>query len=310
MNQTTTQGTGRSARRPVNPRMSTGERSEINHHLRQALHAARLSDADVAARVGVDPKTVNRWVAGRLPHPRHRYAVADLLRCEVHELWPQLAPGPSSLNTGEVLAVYPARSAVPAELWRALFASARERIDVLVYSGLFLAEDARIRWILDERADAGVPIRLLLGDPDGEHVARRGHEEGIGEAMGAKVRNALVLYRRLAHHPGVELRLHDTPLYASIYRADHELLVNTHIHRTPAACAPVHHLRVPLATSMPAPGDHATEGPTATAGDQTGSGGAPEGVGIARSYLDAFEATWAEATPTGPTKGSAAPAAA
>jgi hypothetical protein len=42
--------------------------------------------------------------------------------------------------------------------------------------------------------------------------------------------------------PGVEIRLHQTVLYNSIYRADREVLVNTHAYGTPAANAPVMHL--------------------------------------------------------------------
>ena len=39
---------------------------------------AGLSQVRLAAAVGVDPKTVERWVAqGRTPHPRHRVAVSD-----------------------------------------------------------------------------------------------------------------------------------------------------------------------------------------------------------------------------------------
>jgi hypothetical protein len=42
---------------------------------------------------------------------------------------------------------------------------------------------------------------------------------------------------------GVEIRLHSTILYNSIYRADDQLLVNTHIYGTMANNAPVFHLR-------------------------------------------------------------------
>ena len=42
---------------------------------------------------------------------------------------------------------------------------------------------------------------------------------------------------------GTEFRLHQTPLYNSIYRADDELLVNTHIYGMPATRAPLWHLR-------------------------------------------------------------------
>jgi hypothetical protein len=87
-------------------------------------------------------------------------------------------------------------------------------------------------------------VRLLLGDPDGEQVARRGTDEQIGgDMMSARIRNALVLYAPLAEEHGVELRLHDTVLYNSIYRADNLMLVNAHAHGAPASHAPVLHLR-------------------------------------------------------------------
>ncbi len=60
--------------------------------------------------------------------------------------------------------------------------------------------------------------------------------------MAAKARNALILYRSLRDAQGVEIRLHRTVLYNSIYRADDQLLVNTHAYGTPAANAPFMHL--------------------------------------------------------------------
>ena len=81
-----------------------------------------------------------------------------------------------------------------------------------------------------DRARAGVRVRLLLGDPDSRNVAERGEDEGIDEGMAAKVRNSIVLFRRLLAEPNVELRLHGTVLYNSIYRADDQVLVNTHIY--------------------------------------------------------------------------------
>ena len=51
----------------------------------------------------------------------------------------------------------------------------------------------------------------------------------------------LAAYRPLA---GVaEIRLHDTPLYNSIYRFDDDILVNTHVYGLLAAYTPVMHLR-------------------------------------------------------------------
>jgi hypothetical protein len=84
-----------------------------------------------------------------------------------------------------------------------------------------------------------VIVRIALGDPDGTHAAERGEEEGIGDAMAAKIRNALTLYRPLVKVQNVEIRLHRTVLYNSIYRADGQLLVNQHTYGIPAAQAPV-----------------------------------------------------------------------
>jgi hypothetical protein len=55
-----------------------------------------------------------------------------------------------------------------------------------------------------------VRVRILLGDPASPQVADRGTDEGVDDAMGAKVRNALVLYRSLVGAEGVEFRFHKT----------------------------------------------------------------------------------------------------
>jgi hypothetical protein len=97
--------------------------------------------------------------------------------------------------------------------------------------------------LLGDRARVGVQVRILLGDPDSPEVGARGVEEGIGsDVMAARVRNALTLYRPLTEVDGVEIRLHRTVLYNSIYRSDDDLLVNVHAYGTPAAQAPVVHM--------------------------------------------------------------------
>jgi 8-oxo-dGTP pyrophosphatase MutT (NUDIX family) len=47
-------------------------------------------------------------------------------------------------------------------------------------------------------------VRILLGDPDSQVVTDRGEDEGVGDAMAAKIRNALALYRPLRAAGGVE----------------------------------------------------------------------------------------------------------
>ncbi|MGP3934254.1 XRE family transcriptional regulator [Nonomuraea sp. KM88] len=214
----------------------------MNNNLRYALAAARLNTTDVAAALAVDPKTVTRWLNGRTPYPRHRWAIADLLHVDEADLWPETAPRPQALANG-IQAIYPHRWAVPQTVWRNHFDQAREEIDILAYSALFLAEDSAVLNTLIKRAEAGVKVRILLGDPDGPEVAARGNDEGIGaEVMTARIKNALMLYQPLVNVDGVEIRLHRTVLYNSIYRTDNELLVNAHAYGTPAANAPVMHL--------------------------------------------------------------------
>jgi hypothetical protein len=238
----------------------------VNDTLRRALADARLGEVEVSSALGVDPKTVQRWVAGRLPRRRHRWALADLVGQHELDLWPAPSRGQVA-QCPEITATYARRSAVPRDEWHQLFASAEQEIGVLVYSGLFLAEDVEVLRTLSDRSRAGVRVRLLLGDPDSPEVAARGAEEGIGEAVAAKIRNALVYFRSLLDVDGFELRLHRTVLYNSLYRADDELLVNIHVHGFPAAHAPVLHLYA--------------------RGDRD----------LTSTYLDSFERIWTQAAP-------------
>jgi hypothetical protein len=205
---------------------------------------ARLREVDVAAHMGVDPKTVRRWLNGRVPYASNRAALADLVGVDEADLWPD-AGGPLTgrARPEELGAIYPHRWAIPRDIWTRFFESAEREIGVLAYSALFLAEDAGLLAIIADKASRGVRVRLALGDPDCAAVAQRSQEEGIGDAMPAKVRNALTLYRPLMASENVEIRLHQTVLYNSIYRADGQLFVNQHAYGIPAAHAPVFCIR-------------------------------------------------------------------
>jgi len=199
---------------------------------------------DLALCCGVDAKTAERWITtGRVPHRRHRWAAASRLGADEAWLWPDAAPPREAASRSEFVRLYPDRGTIPRDMWQRLVGDAREEIGVLVYAALFLAEDASLRKALAEQARAGVRVRLLLGDPEGATVARRGEEEGIGpHAIGVKIRNVLALFVPVLE-AGAQIRLHNTVLYNSLYRGDDDLLVNTHILGSVAACAPVMHLR-------------------------------------------------------------------
>jgi len=218
-----------------------------NERLHTAMQRTGTTVGDLAVCYGVDPKSVERWLTlGRVPHRANRWNAARRLGCDDDYLWPD-APGRgqrAEAGQPEVVRVYPDRGSVSRGTWHQLLGGAREEIAVLAHAALFLAEDPATRRLLADQARAGVRIRWLLGDPSSVPVAQRGEEEGIGSAtVGAKIRNALSFLRPLAEDALIEVRLHATTLYNSIYRVDDQVLVNAHVYGNTAACAPVLHLR-------------------------------------------------------------------
>jgi len=217
-----------------------------NERLRSSIGAAGLSLADLAERVEVDPKTVERWVGtGRLPMSRLRRRSADVLGRDEAYLWPEAAHQRlrAEAPSEELVQLFPTRGAVPQDLWNGLLARAREHVDVLAYSALFMTDgNADLPMILGDRARNGAAVRLCLGAPSAPAVELRGQEEGIGEGLGGRVRLQLSYLAPLVAENGVEIRLHDTTLYNSIFRFDDEVLVNTHTYGVPAGRSPVVHL--------------------------------------------------------------------
>jgi transcriptional regulator with XRE-family HTH domain len=203
------------------------EAPSLNETFCRALHQAGLTEDDLAARLGVDPKTVRRWSEGRaLPYRRHRWALAALLGTAETDLWPQLRSVQS--RPEEVVAVYPHLAAVPREVWLHLFGAAQREISFLDHHELSLAGDLDVVKVLAERAGAGVPIRICLGD------------SGDSEADG---HSAFARYAPLRDTGEVLIRLHRGVLYSFIYRADDQLLVAQRAYGVPSAEVPVLHLQ-------------------------------------------------------------------
>jgi hypothetical protein len=223
------------------------EGSVANERLRSCITGARLTVSEVAAQVGVDPKTVERWIVlGRVPYRSHRWAIASLLGTDEAYLWPEIVDDKrtQAASAAELVTLYPNRGAVPGALWRSLLEGAADRIDVLVFAGLFLPDGyPEVAKLLASKADEEVKVRLALGDPDSDAVRRRGEEERIGDGLAARVRLGLMYLQDAISAPGVELRFHATTLYNSIYRFDDDMLVNAHVYGAPAAHSPVLHLR-------------------------------------------------------------------
>jgi transcriptional regulator with XRE-family HTH domain len=231
----------------------------MNESLRRALLRARLSEEDVAARLQVDPKTVRRWLEGRVPYPRHRWLLAAALGLDESDLWPQI--GASRSWPQEVQAVYPQLKDLPREMWLRLFGHAQERIDILAGSALCLATDLQVMAILADRALAGVKERICLQDPNRVDV---GPQEPPSPSP-TKIAEALARFGSLRHDGDVEVRVYNKELTNFIYRADDESLVTQNLYGISASRAPVIYL-------------HRTRGDA-----------------LFGSYLAGFEGSWAHA---------------
>jgi transcriptional regulator with XRE-family HTH domain len=68
--------------------------SRMNVPLRNAIVSSGLELSQIARRVGVDVKSVQRWVTqGVIPHPRHRWKTCEILGADESDLWPDAVTG-------------------------------------------------------------------------------------------------------------------------------------------------------------------------------------------------------------------------
>ena len=221
-----------------------------NERLRAAISAAGLSLNEFSERVEVDPKTVQRWIdPGRLPHRRHRMAAAALLGKSDGFLWPATHSDARAMSAteAELVRLYPSRGSVSADTWCDLIDQATESIDLLAYAASFLHDSVpEFAQRLAARAEQGVRVRLLFGDPSSGAVTRRGREEGIGELMAGRCRLTWNYFGPLIESGAAEGRSHGTTLYASLFRFDDVLMANVHAYGVSASMSPVLHInRIP-----------------------------------------------------------------
>jgi len=222
-----------------------------NERLRASITDAGLTLQQFGEKVGVDPKTVERWITkDRIPHRTHRMNAARVLGKTDVFLWPATDSDPRtrSATRAEFVDLYPSRGSLPVSTWEELIDNAREAIDLLAFAGSFLHDSVpEFAERIAARAKSGVRIRLLYGDPESQAVALRGEEEGIGDLMAARCRLTWnYLTPLLGGVAGIEARMHGSTLYASLFRFDDQLLVNPHALGAPAGHSPIMHVnRIP-----------------------------------------------------------------
>lgn len=147
-------------------------------HLAVRLDAAGLTVEQFADIVGVDPKTVQRWVAGRTPHRRHRAAAARALDTSEHDLWPDEIPaaaGEDPARRGDVIASWAMADQPGAPDLAEVVASAGGPVEVLDNANRLLGDELMIAALI-QAASQTSPVRVLVDAPHRELVALVGVE--------------------------------------------------------------------------------------------------------------------------------------
>ena len=147
-----------------------------NERLRAALLERGLTPAALGDELGVDQKTVERWIAAGSP------TASTATRSRPGWAWTRCTCGRTrcprdqvaAASDSEVLAIYPHRSDVPRESWERLFAAAERRSACSSTPACSWPRTPVVQKILADKARAGVRVRILLGDPDSPQVAERG----------------------------------------------------------------------------------------------------------------------------------------
>jgi hypothetical protein len=191
---------------------------------------AEVSATALATAAGVDVKSVARWISeDRIPYPVTRVKVARALDQQETFLWPALleAPNVCEVALADVDRIWPTRSAVSSETWHALFSRTTRQLDILVYAGAFLVETLDLADVVRYKASAGTEVRVLVGDPESAAVRSRATELSL-PWLPERCRSTARCLEPACHQAGVTVRLHGTTHYASHFRFDDVVLVNTH----------------------------------------------------------------------------------
>lgn len=148
-----------------------------NDNLRHALDSADLQPDHLAELIGVDIRTVRRWLSGRPPYPRHRTKIARALQIPEQALWPDLPP-PTHPQARDLINGYPDPDTIGIPSTESLIQAAGEQIDLLDHTLADYLQPAAMTELLLAKARDGVQVRIMVSEP-GQHLTPLVGQQGI-----------------------------------------------------------------------------------------------------------------------------------
>lgn len=224
----------------------------MNAALRSAMDDAHLTPSQLAYRVGVSTKQVERWLsdAGLRPHARNRADACRALGVDEDMLWPKVVQ--ERVKTGndrELVHSYPYRSACPSTVWTDLVERTSDEMLLAGFTNYFFwTQVPNFARTVRSKAESGCRVRFLLGDPDGEVTRQREEIENVALSVSTRIRITLEHLDRLGPLENVETRF-SVALDAinhvslSVFRFDNDALVTPHLARLVGHDSPLLHLR-------------------------------------------------------------------
>lgn len=216
------------------------------------MREAKITSRQLAYRVGVSTKQVERWLSNPdlTPHPRNRADVCQALGVDEEMLWPKTVQ--DRVKTGadrELVHSYPYRSACPSTVWGELIERAREEVFLAGYTNYFFwTQIPHFSDTIIRKIESGCRVRFLIGDPNGDVTRQREEIEDVALSVSTRIRITLENLERLGSPEGVETRV-SSPLDAinhvslSVFRFDDDALVTPHLARLVGHDSPLLHLR-------------------------------------------------------------------
>lgn len=213
---------------------------------------AKVTPRQLAARVGVTVKSVERWIADEAltPHARNRHDTCRVLGVDEQMIWPEAVT--TRVKVGhdrELVSSYPYRSACPSTTWARLADDATRDILLGGYTNYFFwTQVPDFAGLVRRKAQSGCRVRFLIGDPDGETSRQREEVEAAALTVSTRIRITLEHLARLGPLEGLEARFSAAAdavnhVGLSVFRFDDDVLVTPHLARAIGHDSPLLHLR-------------------------------------------------------------------